>query len=347
LSTTAPLYALILSAGALAWPDLPSLANWLSTFALWAAAIFVFILGRCEEAPWVGALAALFLVASPLLWLSLGLETALFLALALGAVATYQHGRLYWTAVLLALATLTRGDGLILTGVVASHYTVGWLARRNRRMPSHQPSARTALGATGLYMAVLLPMLAWLTWYFGSPLPATLQAKVAQSELGITGFYPRTTYLQGALILARARLAQSPLYILFVPAAVVGLVTTWRRGQWVRLLVAWGALHLIGYTILGVTPYSWYYAPLVPALACASALGIVESARWLARRELFRRGAGRAAAWVVGGLWAAVLLAALGQSNWAMVQALDGPVPPPDDPVSKVLPEAKANRFVV
>ena len=197
---------------------------------------------------------------------------------------------------------------------------------------------QTALEATGVYVVALLPLLVWLTWRFGSPLPATLGAKAAQTELGVTGFYPHTTYLQGMGILSRARLVQSPLYTLSVPAVAVGLIATWRRGRWVRLIVAWGACHLIGYAILGVTPYYWYYAPLVPALVCSAAMGVVESIRWLAQRLPFRQGAERAVAWGVGGLWAAALLVALGQSDWAMVQALNGPVPPPDDPVSKVLP---------
>jgi len=343
LSTTAPLYALILAAGALAWPDLPSLANGLSAVALWAAATLVFILSRREKTPWVGGLAALLLVAHPLLWLSLGLETALFLALALAAIAAYQSRRLRWAAILLALATLTRGDGLILTGVLAFHCVLGWLTRWGYQ--TRGLSVRTALEAVGIYVAVLLPLLAWLTWRFGSPLPATLGAKAAQTKLGITGFYPHTTYGQGAWILARARLVQSPLYALFVPAVAAGLIVTWRRGRWVRLVVVWSVSHLAGYAILGVTPYYWYYAPLVPALACLAALGVVESARWLARRVSFRQGVGRAVAWGVGGLWAAALLVALGQSDWAMVQALDGPVPPPDDPVSKVLPEAKVGVY--
>jgi len=343
LSTTAPLYALLLAAGSLLWPDLPSLGNALSAIALWVAAGLVFTLGRREKTPWVGALAALLLVVHPLLWLSLGLETAVFLALALGALVAYRSGYLRWTAVLLALTTLIRGDGLILTGIVAADYALDGVVRRvpEKTVQSLEATTmRAALGALGLYVAVMLPLLVWLTGQFGSPLPATLGAKVAQSELGVTGFYAHTTYLQGLGILVRARLGQSPLYVLFVPAVVAGLVAMWRQGQWVRLVVAWGAVHLVGYAFLGVTPYYWYYAPLVLALVCAAALGVVESARWLARR-----GVGQLVNWGFGGLWAAVLLTALVGSDVAMMRALAGPVPPPEDPVSKVLPEAKVGVY--
>jgi hypothetical protein len=431
LSTTAPFYALLLSAGALLWPDLPSLANTLSAAAFGAGAILLFLLGRRERAPWVGLLAALLYLLCPLLWLSLGLETATFLALALAAILAYRAGRLYWTAVLLALATLTRNDGLILAAILAADYLLSlvssskmlwdrlaegslsvfrssWYPKghgvplentgpglrnpqpvevfhpspypqshddRSRKRPANL-SWRPALTALALYVAVMLPVLAWLTWQFGSPLPATLAAKRAQAELGITGFYAHTTYLQGLAILARAWLAQSPFYLLFLPAAAVDLVAMTRRAAWIRLLAAWGAAHLLGYTLLGVTPYSWYYAPLVPALVSVSALGVVESGRFLSRvssrapvmpgdRTVSESGQpvtppglasveppiwtlpemGRVAVGGVALLWAIALLLSFIQSDWAIFKALAGPVPPPEDPLSKVLPEAKVDVY--
>jgi hypothetical protein len=340
LSTTAPLYALLLALGAWSGFDLPSLANVISAIALWVGAMLNFALGYRERTPWVGAFAALLYILSPLLWLSLGLETALFLSLCLGAVLAYRRVHLYGTAALLALATLTRGDGLILTAVIAADYGLVWLRGRCRGPNTNQgttkrPSWPKALVAVGIYAAVMLPFVAWLTWQFGSPLPATLGAKVSQSELGVTGFYAHTTYLQGLGILVRARLAQSPLYLLFVPAVLAGLVAMWRHAGWVRLLAAWAVVHLVGYAILGVTPYYWYYAPLVPGLVGTAALGVVAIARWTGR-ELGRWGMG------FGWLWAAALVVTFLWSLVAMVRGLDGPVPPPENPVSKVLPEAKA-----
>jgi hypothetical protein len=380
LSTTAPLWAVVLAAGALLLPNVPALANAVSAAALAAGALMLFWAGRRASMPWVGFIAALFFACYPLLWLGLGLETAVFLALALAAIFAVRSKHLYWAAVLLALATLARGDGLILAAVVAVDCAGGALLRRLGApgprwlrpligvFQARQPEAatwRTAAGAAALYVAVTLPFLAWLTWQFGSPLPATLVAKQAQAELGVTGFYVHTTYLQGLGILARARLAQSPLYALFLPAVVAGLIAMWRRAGWVRLLVAWGVAHLAGYALLGVTPYTWYYAPLVPALASISALGIVAVGRWLAGHrdvtveQVLASGdaaqgeppllavpeSGRVAIRGLAWLWAAAILAALIQSDWAIVQGLRGPLPPPSDPVSKVLPEAKVDVY--
>lgn len=345
LSTTAPLYALLLAAGALAWPDLPALANTLSSVAVGVAALLLFLLGRQEGTPWAGALAALFLVGHPLLWLSLGLETALFLALALAGLLAYRSGRVGAAAALLALATLTRGDAVLLVGILAVDHVGQWLGRRRAFPPLEARSAwlRSTAIAAGLYLAVLLPLWAWLAWQFGSPLPATLRAKVSQAELGVTGFYAHTTYLEGAWILLRARLSQSLLYLLFVPAVCAGLAIGLRRARWAALLAAWGAAHFLGYLLLGVTPYYWYYVPLLPGLAATAALGAVAGGRWLAGRwgrpgqAVIRAG--------VTGLWVAALLVALGRSDGALLRALDGPVPPPEDPLSKVLPEAKGGVY--
>ncbi len=352
LSTTAPLYALLLAAGAWAWPDLaalPIVANAISALAIGVGALLLFVLGRQDGNPWIAALAALFYVLYPLPWLSLGLETAMFVALALAAVVMYRRGRLYLSAALLAAATLTRGDGLILVGVLAVHWLVGHmtcdtapegLGTTRPRLRIKDRALRRALGAVGLYLGVMLPMLAWLAWKFGSPLPATLAAKRAQTALGITGFYAHTTYLQGLAILARARLAQNLLYLLFLPAVLVGMVAMVRRAVWVVLLVAWGTAHLLGYILLGVTPYYWYYAPLVPGMVSLTALGIVEGVRWLGRRGIRKPGSQ-----AVGVVWAGLLLLALVRSDGAMVQALEGPVPPPEESLSKVLPEAKGDVY--
>ena len=353
LSTTAPLWALVLAGSASIWPgtwsaleqSIPALANLLSAAAIAAGAVCLFLLGRREGLPRAGALAGMLYVLYPLLWLSLGLETSAFLALGLGAVLAYRSRRLYLAAILLAFATLTRADALILAAVLAADYLLQQFRARNDdengRIPAAEGASwRPALAAAALYAAVMLPLLAWLTWHFGSPLPATLAAKRAQAELGVTGFYAHTSYLEGLGILARARLAQSDKYLLFIPAVVVGLAILWKRAGGMRLLAAWGAAHLLGYALLGVTPYYWYYAPLVPGLVGLAALGIVESMRWLGRK-----GIGKLGYWGLGAAWAGLLLVALLWSDWAMVQALGGPVPPPEEPVSKVLPEAKVDVY--
>jgi len=73
LSTTSPLFALVLSGLAWLTDDLPSVSNGLSAASLFAAGCFTYVLGKQAQRRWGGAIAGLLLVTSPLLWLSPGL----------------------------------------------------------------------------------------------------------------------------------------------------------------------------------------------------------------------------------------------------------------------------------
>jgi hypothetical protein len=271
LSVTNPLYVLLLSLICLVTPHLAIVGSVLSIAAIGAGAWLIADLaqtGTQERA--AGWVAGLFYVSFPLLWLALGLETALQLALGLLGVWLYVRGREPLAALALGLATLTRPDMVILSGVIVLDSII-----QNRRFP-----IRPAL----IYCAVLLAWSAWATPYFGSPLPATLGAKSAQAALGITGIAIGTTFIGGLGRLGAALLRQSWLWAAVGAVAMVGF-TTLRRHRWAILLAAWGVLHLLGYVILGTVPYRWYYAPLVPALAAlfglaAGRLATLVTARW-------------------------------------------------------------------
>ena len=340
LSATAPLYALLLGGLALTGAEIPAIAHWLSSLCIMAAGAATYLLGRRESAPLAGALAALLLAAFPLLWLSLGLETAVMLALVLWAVYFYRSGRLIPTAVLAGLAVGVRPDASLLAVVLAADH----LARRRLQRGSVPSRSRLAelLRPALLYLAIPGAVYLSLALYFGSPLPVTLKAKAAQSSIGVTGFYSHTTYPEGLLILARAYLAQSSLYLIFVPLALAGIWRSWTRARWAGILVGWGALHAAAYTLIGVAPYYWYYVPLVPGAIWLVALGAEGVADALGSR--LRPASTKAQRWLLLPL-TIILLLPLAQSHLRIVSALGGPVPPPDDVESKVLPEAKAETY--
>ena len=337
LSTTTPLYALVLAAAdfvaqVLLGSDrssalLPAISNGLSTAGLFAAACFLYLLGARFARAWMGWVAAILFITAPLLWLSLGFEMGLYLALAVGAFYFYSSGRLTVAAALLALALLTRGDGILPAIVLAGSHLV-----TQRRIPWR---------AGAVYFAVSAPLLLYLTLAFGSPLPVTLAAKSAQARLGVTGFYAGTTFLQGARILGLAYVSQSPLYLLFVPFIVLGLVATLRHERWPLPVLLWAILHCGGYSVLGVAPYYWYYAPLLPAAALLTALGIATAVN--GTRALVRNVRVRSAVLVAVGL---LLTAPQLVSNAQTQQALLYPSAlQPEDPRYKVLPETKVSVY--
>ena len=74
-------------------------------------------------------------------------------------------------------------------------------------------------------------------------------------------------------LLARSRLALLGAYYMI------------RRARpWV-LFVSWGIAYFIAYTILGVSRYFWYYAPLVPGFIALTGLGVAQLVAVLSGRS--------------------------------------------------------------
>ncbi len=262
LSVTNPLYTILMAIVGLFTSSLPLLGNILGALAIGLGGLVMSALARPSGrvAAWG---AGLFYVGFPLLWLALGMETPLHILLGLLTVWLYVRGKRNLAALALGLGTLTRPDVLVLAVVLAVHDALS-----ERRLP---------FAAAGIYLATLVPWVLWATAYFGSPLPATLSAKGAQVALGITGFGPGTTFLEGLELLALALLEQTWLWVAVGVVILYGVITVYRE-RWALLLLAWGAWHLVGYIVLDTAPYRWYYAPLVPGLAALFGLG----AEWLA-----------------------------------------------------------------
>ncbi len=322
LSTTAPLYAVLLAAGTWLTADLPLLSNTLGVAAMLIGAICLYLLCRNSGMRLAGVVASLLYLTAPLLWLSLGFETALYLALVLAAFHSYDTRRLSRTAVFLALALMIRNDGIIPIVVVGLHYVVS-----RRSLPWR--SMAIGVGLAG-------PWFLYLTMLFGTPLPITLAAKAAQARLGVTGFYAHTTFLQGAAILARGYFDQSWLYVTLVAALILGILST-RQQPRLWPIIAWALLYAAGYVALGVAPYHWYYAPLIPALVVVAGVG----AQTLAIRVPSPRSR------LILSI-AVVMILVLPQlvSNAHIGQALRQPgAVPPDAVEYKVLPEAKVNVY--
>ena len=145
LSITSPLFAGILAAGGLLWPDLPRLANLLGAFFLALGALLLLDLGKSWKTPLVG-LCALWLYPSfPLLLSTLGSEMPLYLVLCLGSFALYARRRYTWGAAVAALAALTRPDGLLVPLLLAADFVL----KKHRPVPWR---------AVFIFLALTLPV---------------------------------------------------------------------------------------------------------------------------------------------------------------------------------------------
>lgn len=271
LSTTTPLFALLLAGVRVFWSNLPRAANLIGAASLAAGALFLWDIARQWKEPCAGWAALALYPTFGLLVRTLGSETPVFLALCLGALALYLRNRFTGMALLLALAILMRGDAAILGVVIA----VDWLIKNPPTFLENLQKIPWKAVAVG---AVIL--LAWAVFaipYFGSPLPITLAVKRAQGLMNIS-----EKFAPGFWVILKPYFRDG-YFVVEVGLLVLGFfVAFWRARRWL-LLVGWAGLYFLAYTALGVTRYFWYYAPLVPGMVGMIGLGISAVERFPAR----------------------------------------------------------------
>ena len=254
LSTTTPLFTLLLTPLAFLGAYLPAYANLLGAFCLALGGLSLWDLSHSWKSPMVGWAGLTLYPTFPLLLITVGSETPIYLALCLAVFAFSARGHYTLTAVSASLATLARPDGALVAVVLGLDY----LIRQRKPIPWK---------AAAIFLAILLGWGIFALAYFGSPLPVTLAAKQYQGAMAISqqffaGFFTILGWY-----------ASWP-YALESVIAVVGLVfALWKGRTWIIFLL-WSVLYFVSYSILGVSRYFWYYTPLVPGFVVAMGLGI-------------------------------------------------------------------------
>jgi hypothetical protein len=280
LSTTAPLYAILLAILSFIIRDFHVLGSLIGIISIGLGGALIYQLASRRMSLVLSLWAAVIYVLSSPLWLALGMETPLWIMLVLAAICLAQVERWSLAGLLIGLAILTRPDAALpgmLLGLVALGMTIN---RANTRRQWWLP-------LIGYSAFAALPVLLFALWglaTYGSPFPVTLSAKSAQAVLGITGLGYDVTYWEGLRLILRSLMLQSPLYIALGLLVIFGLAGSLSSPLWI--VVTWGALHLVAYILLGVAPYRWYYAPLVPGTVLLAANGLQYIDSRLAQRKV-------------------------------------------------------------
>jgi hypothetical protein len=255
LSTTTPLYVLVLAALSPFSKDLPHVSNLVGAFCLGLGGLLLWDLAHSWKTPLAGWAALALYPSFPLLGVTLGSEMPLYLALCLAALVGYARRRYSLAAVFAALATLTRPDGVLLALILAAHY---WLFVR-KPFPWQ---------AVVWYAVLVLPWVIFASVYFGSPVPVTLAAKQYQGSMAIS-----QRFAAGFLTTITPFMRWPIFWLEMILAGAGFLLSFWLWKRWM-MLWAWMALYFAGYSLLGVSRYFWYYAPLVPGFVAAIGLGV-------------------------------------------------------------------------
>jgi hypothetical protein len=254
LSTTTPLFAMLLAVLEPIWPNLPKVANLIGIGSLAVGALCLWDLSKSWKTPWVGWVSLALYPTFPLLLSTIGSETPLYLAICLGAFVAYARDKQKITGLLIGLAILCRPDAAIVPGILWVDYL--W---RRKRIP---------WSGVGILAGILILWSIFSWFYFGSIIPATLLAKQHQGMMGVS-----EKFAPGFLSMVHGY-AKNRLYYLETIFCAIGIIWGIIRKQRWMLLLGWTILYFTSYSILGVTRYFWYYAPLVPGFIVAIGLGI-------------------------------------------------------------------------
>ncbi|HJW89639.1 MAG TPA: hypothetical protein VJ436_03250 [Anaerolineales bacterium] len=259
LSTTTPLFTLLLVIPARLGLNLPLVARLIGAASLAAGGLLLWDLAETLKLRPVGLAGLALYPTFPMVVTSLGSETPLYLTLCLGSFALYFRGRHAPAALLLGLAVLARPDGFLVAVLLAGDYLI------RRRGPLPWRALAVFLGILGTWA-----LFAWL--YFGSPLPVTLAAKQGQGGMAIS-----ERFAPGFLTIVRWYFSWP--YALEAGLALAGSVYALRVARAWLLLLVWPLVYFAAYSALGVSRYFWYYAPLVPGFIAAVGLGLAAVGR--------------------------------------------------------------------
>lgn len=179
-------------------------------------------------------------------WSSGGLETQMFTFFATLGLYCYIRGDtdgkwLRRAGIFLALAALTRPEGMLITGIVGIHRLGFNLARDRRIVPS-----RDELWVIGSFAAVFAPWFIWKWAYYGYPFPNTYYVKAAGET---TDKYDQEMLKNGLYYVWNWANQTKMLYA--APIAVAGLAI-WRpktRGFYAGTILLPLALIYLGYTV--------------------------------------------------------------------------------------------------
>lgn len=275
--TTTPLYTLLMAGVYLMTPDLLHAGNLLSAIFLLLACGLAVGLVR-EELSVYGRLAvAATLAASPIMYVSFGMETLFYCALLMLAFWLWKQGHRRAAMIAAAALTWARADGAVLGGSL--WLAAAWEAwQAGKSNPRLSRLGRLPWELAMIYVMGIAPWFGFAWAYFGTPLPNTLSAKQEILQ-GVKFWVDGLGWWQTFY-------GNNPLSLLAIPLIMLGVWRAMLRPT-LRPLALWSMFFAAGYTILNVTAF-WYYAPLVAVLIVLAALGGKWVAGLLLRRHLNR-----------------------------------------------------------
>ncbi|MHB9141726.1 MAG: glycosyltransferase family protein [Paludibacter sp.] len=229
--------------------DVVLAAHIVATISLIVCSSFMYLLFVKQNKPLFGVFCALFWLTNPLLLATWGLETNLYCMLVMVSAYYYYCQKYTLSSIFLALLFLARPDGIILVAILFVDYIVS-----KRSIP---------LKSILVFVIILIPWAIFSIVKFGSLFPSTFSAKISQGESGLwgSGFIFIKGFVQ---FIKDNQWFQFYFAVLLVLTVLFGLLNFFQRESKIDyLLFIWGGSYFVGYSILNVPNYHWYYAPVL------------------------------------------------------------------------------------
>jgi hypothetical protein len=285
LGTTSPALALVCAAGTVLSPLEPAAVAQLIGVASWIGLIWVFwlfaeTLGLSR--PTAAVIGALMAARG---WPEhLSMEAVPFALLAVLIVASVAGGRPLIGGLLAGLLFLVRGEGLLFAGILGGMMA---LEEMSHRRDADAPPSGLPRYVGGIAVVVTL----WAVYAmptFGSVLPNTLSAKIAQVESGL--WAPFASRLAGEWLPGWTA-GLRPWFVdpLVVLAVIGAALIAWRLPR-MAVFVLWGGAFALAYHLLGVPGYPWYRIPVEWTLLLCAGVGLGAAAESAAGADLERTG---------------------------------------------------------
>jgi hypothetical protein len=259
-SATSPLNVILLALASSVTGSLIDAVKWLAFVNF----LIIFILLRRVSIKYLntetfGILSFVALVCNPLLLSTIGLEGILFTTIFIASLYFYLENRWHLLAVSTGLLTLTRLDGILFFGL----FLIFVLPMKLR------------LRFTLLYLAYLAPWYIFSWIHLGALVPDTFFIKTLQNSWGPWAFF------NGVLLYYQAYSLETILSFLYLPLLVLAFNDCLRNLRNVMIIIGGAGLaHFIGYSLLHVPPYHWYYVPQVVATILLGALALTGNYRY-------------------------------------------------------------------
>jgi hypothetical protein len=302
LSTTTPLFTLVLALAGLLTSDFHSIAIGIGIISLALGGLLIFDLAQSWNSPIVGWTGLLLYPTFPLVVSTLGSETPLYLALCLSAFAFYARKNFLIASIFGALAALARPDGVLVLIILGIDYLI------RVRKPVQWKAILVSFG-------ILFSWVVFAGFYFGSPIPVTLASKQQQGLMTIS-----ESFTQGFLTVISSY-ASWPYMVEALLALIGGIFVIWKKRLWGIILI-WPVVYSLSYSALGVSRYFWYYAPLIPGFVIAVGLGLTALSDSI-REGLREKKSLYSLPIIIPAIVLMILFAANGRSLWQMSKRND------------------------